>query len=238
MVSRRVSPLRRAVFSGEAPPPRLLTLRLFGDCCATATFFLALPRAVLPQRVANLREHKVSGTSSGAGETLTNMRALESPLRESWRKKVSLELRKGTCFLCSEDSEWMTSPRLESDLLMFWVSRSMSGAVASVFARRSEPARSTRCSFEDHVKPSALLRVTCSVTTWWLRLDWAFTSWLPTARCAAPSAMSASTSAAERTGRFRTPGTSHLPDATRMSSFFFVVLLLWSAASRSRSVSL
>ena len=53
---------------------------------AGATFFLACPSATSWARAAKRKLHNVSGTSSQSVDTLTNMRALESPLSESWSR--------------------------------------------------------------------------------------------------------------------------------------------------------
>ena len=86
---------------------------------------------------------------------LTNMTVFESPPSESCRKYVSFELRYGTC-LSFRASAAMTSPSDDSDLLMFCASFSRS-PVASVRERRSEPARSTRCSLEQEPRPVVAL---------------------------------------------------------------------------------
>mmetsp|Transcript_7531 Transcript_7531/g.11286 ORF Transcript_7531/g.11286 Transcript_7531/m.11286 type:complete len:110 (-) Transcript_7531:1344-1673(-) len=93
-------PLKQAredVEEGDGPPPlkeerrRLLSGDTQSRCAEEAEegvlfvieFLFALPRAVSRQRAANFNEHKVSGTSDGVGETLTNISALEFPERES-----------------------------------------------------------------------------------------------------------------------------------------------------------
>ena len=62
--------------------------------------------------------------------------------RESCRRKVSLELRKGMWF-CLTLKAWMTSPRHERDLLMFWASFRRVPSAPDLLTR-SDPARSTR----------------------------------------------------------------------------------------------
>ena len=54
------------------------------------------------------------------GETLTNMSVFDEPERAFASMCVSFELRYGTCFAFVDIDE-MTSPRADSDLLMFCV---------------------------------------------------------------------------------------------------------------------
>ena len=69
------------------------------------------------------------------------MSVFESCEIESWRRCVSVLLRKGTCFWSAPRAA-MTSPSADSDLLMFWASFS-AWPVAPDLSMRSLPARST-----------------------------------------------------------------------------------------------
>ena len=79
-------------------------------------FLVAFPNSTWLTRLANWREHKLSLLLSIVGLRLTNISTLPSPLKQSWRRYVSKELRNGTCFnpwpslwrhrLNSSDSCW------------------------------------------------------------------------------------------------------------------------------------
>jgi hypothetical protein len=75
------------------------------------------PSSTERTRCAKLSEHVVSCVLVTAGLTLTNIIVLLSPPSESCSRYVSLELRYGTC-ADLEVSAKMTSPRLDSDLLI------------------------------------------------------------------------------------------------------------------------
>ena len=62
------------------------------------TCFVALPNSTALTLWAKRREQRLSLLLSKVGLKLTNINALPSPLRQSWRRYVSLELRKGICF--------------------------------------------------------------------------------------------------------------------------------------------
>ena len=79
-------------------------------------FLVAFPNSTWLTSLANRREHKLSLLLSIVGLRLTIISTLPSPLKQSWRRYVSKELRNGTCFnpwpslwrhrLNSSDSCW------------------------------------------------------------------------------------------------------------------------------------
>mmetsp|Transcript_52413 Transcript_52413/g.119530 ORF Transcript_52413/g.119530 Transcript_52413/m.119530 type:complete len:235 (+) Transcript_52413:105-809(+) len=118
--------------------------------------FLAAPSCTARHLLAKLSVQMVSPTWAGVGATLQIMSTLDFPAKLSWSKKVSLELRYGTCTFgpappaleLSAPALWWpkaftTSPSAESDLLICWASLRRSPS-AWVLATRSEPARSTK----------------------------------------------------------------------------------------------
>ena len=103
-----------------------------------------LPSSHVPTMLAKRRVHRLSCAESATGDRFAMTSALPSPDRHGWSRKVSFELRYGTCG-DRFDSATNTSVSADSDLLMAWVSLSRS-PVACDLPSRSEPARSTRCS--------------------------------------------------------------------------------------------
>ena len=90
---------------------------------------------------ANRRELIVSFVQLSLGDTFTNISVLALPPNACWRRNVSLEFLKGT-WLSLAESAIITLPRLESDLLMCFVSVRRSPVAPDSF-KRSDPARST-----------------------------------------------------------------------------------------------
>ena len=98
---------------------------------------------------------------------------------------VSFESRYGTCFSCCA-SEAMTVPSAESDLLIACVSLS-AAPTAPDLSSRSEPARSTRCSFERRSVAAPTGRLSrLAVKTQCEREDVAFIVVSATARLVSP----------------------------------------------------
>ena len=128
-----------------------------------------------------------------------------------------------------------TSPKAESDLLMCCASFRRS-PVASDFATRSDPARSTRYNTPRVAAPVSTLRPsTRTHTTEWLRLERRFIAVAPVARIASPSAITAATSSAVRTGRYVASGALDPEDAPWS---FTSTVASADAASKSRHRSL
>merc|ERR1711939_1270499 len=112
---------------------------------------------------------------SSPGLMHTTVSVLELPPRESERRCVSLELRKGMCFFLA-DSARKTSERAERLLLMFWASRRLE-PVTPERATFSEPARSTRCSLPKYLAPVFLFsELTSSENT---QCERELRSWIP-----------------------------------------------------------
>ena len=97
-------------------------------------------------RWANRHVDTDSSRASSSGETVATITVLQLPPSESRRTDVIIELRYGTN-LCRSCSEMMTCSRKCNDRLMYLASRSTVPSMP-VFLTRSDPARSTKCSFE------------------------------------------------------------------------------------------
>eukprot|EP00968_Pinguiococcus_pyrenoidosus_P006692 scaffold442_cov268-Pinguiococcus_pyrenoidosus.AAC.100 len=104
----------------------------------------------------------------------------------------------------------MTSPREESDLLMFCASFSRCPC-ADVFLSRSLPARSMRLSspWGTPLRRMRTWRTRCE------RLEWTFTLLLAVLRCSEPMDMMSSTSATSLTSTSIRPSTNTLLPETR-----------------------
>mmetsp|Transcript_38894 Transcript_38894/g.86960 ORF Transcript_38894/g.86960 Transcript_38894/m.86960 type:complete len:245 (-) Transcript_38894:850-1584(-) len=189
---------------------------------------------------ANRRLPTDSFRLSVSGLSAHTSRLFPSPVKHSWRRKVSFESRKGTCRPPVTSAD-MVFPSALSDLLMAWASLRRS-PVASVLEMRSEPARSMRLSRADTaVSPAAaalgvptqvMVRMECD------REECSFMSWLPTARFSAPRSIIASTSSVPATGTTVKPGMMFPPGDCRMSRSCFFAFLSRFSTSRSCTHSL
>ena len=78
------------------------------------------------------------------------MQVLELPPNESFNKNVSFESLYGICLdfpYATSTKELITKPKVVKDLLILVASFNLS-PTAAVYFYLSEPARSTKCSFE------------------------------------------------------------------------------------------
>ena len=132
---------------------------------------LALPSSQLDTMDAKRRVHRVSCADESTGEQLAIMSALPSPDRQGWSKKVSLELRYGTCAWCLLMAT-KTSVIAESDLLM--ACHKFSKVSALVYLLRRVTRKSTfenvglglleTLAFQTFSKVSALVHLLCKIT--------------------------------------------------------------------------
>ena len=114
-------------------------------------------------RSANFKVEIVSSMCSANGETVATRYVWVFPPTESWRRRVSLDSRKGTCGCAlEEESYWITFPRVVRDRLMFLSSSKCFACISSSLLTFSEPAKSPRFSFERFSMP---LESTWSVST-------------------------------------------------------------------------
>mmetsp|Transcript_7226 Transcript_7226/g.29999 ORF Transcript_7226/g.29999 Transcript_7226/m.29999 type:complete len:271 (+) Transcript_7226:1072-1884(+) len=98
-------------------------------------------------RRANSHVPAVSSTCADSPQTLATSAVRQFPPRLSLSTCVSLLLRYGTCSRRLSPSAMITCSRNERDLLMCCASLATDPEL-SVLSRRSEPARSTKLSFE------------------------------------------------------------------------------------------
>ena len=90
----------------------------------------------------------VSETHICVGETQTNIKTFELPLRDELSNHVNFELRYGTCLL-PDPRLAITSPNADRLLLILCASLSLS-PLASVLLIRSLPARSIK--FKEEIR--------------------------------------------------------------------------------------
>ena len=115
-----------------------------GAAAVTEVCLTALPSSHELTIEAKRSVHSDSWADDASGARLAITSALPSPDRHGCRRKVSLELRYGTCGLFF-DRATNTSESAESDLLIACASLSCTPTALDL-SRRSEPAKSTRCS--------------------------------------------------------------------------------------------
>mmetsp|Transcript_14947 Transcript_14947/g.33018 ORF Transcript_14947/g.33018 Transcript_14947/m.33018 type:complete len:375 (-) Transcript_14947:706-1830(-) len=111
---------------------------------APTVVLVTLPSSIVRTLEAKFRLQKVSSLLYSTGDTHTSMSVLLSCERLSCSRKVSVELRKGTC-ACFAALAAITSPKADKDLLMLLASV-RAWPIAPDLLIRSDPARSTRFS--------------------------------------------------------------------------------------------
>jgi len=125
--------------------------------------------------LAKVRVEVVSVVFDIAGPIVATNKVLESCPKESWRILVSFESRKGMCLEAGSIREAATFPRAARDVFIDFASSSWRPVLLFLLTL-SDPAKSTKTSFDDTSSGLPVVwetefRVTCMVSTVWLRLD-------------------------------------------------------------------
>ena len=122
------------------------TMSLLTNVCVHSTKADSWYRRMTKPCGAKRSEQRHSFAGAAVGDRLTKSSVLPSPESAGWSRNVSRESRYGT-WLRFALSDAKTPASAESDLLIDWASLRR-WPWACDRSRRSEPARSTRCSFE------------------------------------------------------------------------------------------
>ena len=183
-----------------------------GSCATTG--LLRICRA----RLAYLSVLSVSSRSASPGDTHASIIVLELPPSESCRRRVSFESRYGTWW-CFSHRALITLPSASRPLLI-WMPSCSRSPLAPVRLARSEPARSTKCSFGLKTLPvlakrssRLMVKMACE-----RELD-AFIAVAPVCRFRAPSTRTAIASSTLDTARVCCPvSVRPPPSVSRMGS--------------------
>mmetsp|Transcript_27883 Transcript_27883/g.93832 ORF Transcript_27883/g.93832 Transcript_27883/m.93832 type:complete len:364 (-) Transcript_27883:470-1561(-) len=194
--SRRISTFfsRRNLFWSRNEASSARSAAANASACASTTTFVLAMFVIFVAREAHRNVFADSSESSEFGDAHAIMHVIADPPKESAKTRVSAESRYGTCRPTSASPlrspsstrRAMTLPSASSDLLMPMPSLSRS-PVAPVRLALSDPARSTRCSFETVRRPRAASATSSlKVRIMWDLLECAFMSVAPVTRSSKP----------------------------------------------------